>query len=122
MQWSYRLLFKDLWHADKKQDRNALATRARALAPGHRLLVAGNVFSKSPDAAQIEMEAHRALLQQELETVYQEIAAAKREGESATSVQRLFEKAGDFADCLRKFEQPALPHHEGTLVLWNHCA
>ncbi|KAL0032293.1 hypothetical protein WJX79_002910 [Trebouxia sp. C0005] len=23
--WSYRLLFKDLWHADKKQDRNALA-------------------------------------------------------------------------------------------------
>ena len=23
--WAYRLLFKDLWHADKKQDRNALA-------------------------------------------------------------------------------------------------
>ena len=23
--WSYRLRFKDLWHADKKQDRNALA-------------------------------------------------------------------------------------------------
>ncbi len=23
--WGYRLLFKDLWHADKKQDRNALA-------------------------------------------------------------------------------------------------
>ncbi|KAL0038566.1 hypothetical protein WJX77_010905 [Trebouxia sp. C0004] len=23
--WSYRLLYKDLWHADKKQDRNALA-------------------------------------------------------------------------------------------------
>ena len=22
--WAYRLLFKDLWHADKKQDRNAL--------------------------------------------------------------------------------------------------
>ncbi|DBA81233.1 TPA: hypothetical protein ACH3X2_007046 [Trebouxia sp. C0005] len=25
IKWSYRLLFKDLWHADKKQDRNALA-------------------------------------------------------------------------------------------------
>jgi len=23
--WGYRLLFKDLWHADKKQDRDALA-------------------------------------------------------------------------------------------------
>ncbi len=23
--WNYRLMFKDLWHADKKQDRNALA-------------------------------------------------------------------------------------------------
>ena len=23
--WAYRLLFKDLWHADKKQARNALA-------------------------------------------------------------------------------------------------
>ncbi|DBA83106.1 TPA: hypothetical protein ACH3X2_006634 [Trebouxia sp. C0005] len=23
--WSYRLLFKDLWHADRKQDRNAVA-------------------------------------------------------------------------------------------------
>jgi hypothetical protein len=23
--WAYRLMFKDLWHADKKQDRNALA-------------------------------------------------------------------------------------------------
>ena len=23
--WTYRLLFKDLWHADKKQDRDALA-------------------------------------------------------------------------------------------------
>ncbi|DBA77425.1 TPA: hypothetical protein ACH3X1_009257 [Trebouxia sp. C0004] len=23
--WAYRVLFKDLWHADKKQDRNALA-------------------------------------------------------------------------------------------------
>ncbi len=22
--WAYRLLVKDLWHADKKQDRNAL--------------------------------------------------------------------------------------------------
>ena len=68
------------------------------------------------------MEAHRALLQQELESVHQEIAAAQREVESATSVQRLFEKADYFADCLRKFEQPALPHHEGTLVLWHHCA
>ncbi len=23
--WGYRLLFKDLWHADKKQDRDALS-------------------------------------------------------------------------------------------------
>ena len=59
------------------------------------------------------MEAHRALLQQELETVHQEIAAAKQEGQSAESLQQLFDKAEYFADRLRKFEQPPVPNHGG---------
>lgn len=66
------------------------------------------------------MEAHRALLQQELKTVHREIVAAKQEGQSAESIPQLFEKADYFADRLRKFEQPAAPEHEGILFLWNH--
>ena len=71
--------------------------------------------NKSPAAAQIEMEAHRALWRQELEIVHQEIAAAKQEGQSSESVQQLFDRAEYFVDRLRKFEQPAVPDHKGIL-------
>ena len=61
------------------------------------------------------MEDHKALLQQELEAVHQEIAAAKQAGQSSESVQQLFDKAEYFADRLRKLEQPPVPNHEGIL-------
>ena len=85
------------------------------LSRGLQLSLAGKLFSQSPGSAQIDMEAHRALLQQKLEAVHQDIAAAKQEGQSADSVQQLFDKAEFFADRLRKFEQPPVPHHEGIL-------
>lgn len=62
-----------------------------------------------------EMETYRALLQQELATITQEITAAKQQGQSAESLQQVFERAEYFADRLRKFEQPAVSKQQDIL-------
>lgn len=61
------------------------------------------------------LEAHRDLLRQELATVHREITAAKQEGQSAESIQQLFDRAEYYADCLRKYTKPAVPDHTGIL-------
>ncbi len=63
------------------------------------------------------MEQIKSLLEKDVQTAAQKIAAARQEGQSEESVRQLYEQAKYYANLLRALDQPAVPNHEGMLCL-----